>query len=434
MNCRIRGAFLVVGLLGLCGGAFAQGDDLADRVSRLEGVVEDQKETIEQLKAGSNFSVGGLIPVWKNGPRFETADKRHGIKFGGRIHHDWAFFDTNNDIEQNSGKFEDGTEFRRVRFAISGKVYERFVYKIQVDFADGDSDFRDVYIGLTKVPVVGTVTIGQQFEPFGLETLTSSNYITFIERALPAVFAPARNTGVKFMNHCAEQRFTYSAGVFKQVDDFGDGQSDGDYNLSARATGLALYEEDGKKLVHVGFGYSYRNAEGAAAPWRFRSRPEVHLTPRVVDTGSFATDGVHVAGAEVAMVMGPVSAQAEYYDVRAEGVSMSRGRFSGYYVYVSYYLTGEHRQYKRTAGAFTRTKPKQNAFEEDGCGAWEIAARYSKLDLNSGAIQGGELRDYTFGVNWYANPNLRTMLNLVHADAPGGGKANMAVFRFQFDF
>ncbi|MEE8159192.1 MAG: porin, partial [Dehalococcoidia bacterium] len=48
-----------------------------------------------------------------------------------------------------------------------------------------------------------------------------------------------------------------------------------------------------------------------------------------------------------------------------------------------------------------------------GLGAWEVAARYSNLDLNDASIGGGKMHNLTFGLNWYLNPNVRWMVNAV---------------------
>ena len=52
-------------------------------------------------------------------------------------------------------------------------------------------------------------------------------------------------------------------------------------------------------------------------------------------------------------------------------------------------------------------------------GAWEIAARYSAIDLDdtsnaTGNLEQGDADAYTLGVNWYLNPNMRIALNYVH--------------------
>jgi len=54
-----------------------------------------------------------------------------------------------------------------------------------------------------------------------------------------------------------------------------------------------------------------------------------------------------------------------------------------------------------------------------GRGAYEVAARYSYLDLDSGTIAGGKLHDLTLGLNWYANRNMRMMFNYVAASPEG---------------
>jgi len=74
-----------------------------------------------------------------------------------------------------------------------------------------------------------------------------------------------------------------------------------------------------------------------------------------------------------------------------------------------------------------------------------VALRYSNIDLNdgdpTGAANGGEMDDITFGVNWYLNPQSRVMFNYVRSDVVSGGVTALDAgtlsiyqFRFQIDF
>ena len=52
-------------------------------------------------------------------------------------------------------------------------------------------------------------------------------------------------------------------------------------------------------------------------------------------------------------------------------------------------------------------------------GAWELAGRYSVIDLNDrlgfkDGIAGGDQTVYTAGLNWYVNRNVRVMFNYLH--------------------
>lgn len=104
---------------------------------------------------------------------------------GGRLHLDYAVHDA--DVVP----LDDNFLVRRARIGLDGKINADWSFEIVYDFAAG-GDFKDAYLRYSGWNP-GAITIGQFKVPFGLEELTSSNNITFIERALPdATFAPDR--------------------------------------------------------------------------------------------------------------------------------------------------------------------------------------------------------------------------------------------------
>ena len=86
----------------------------------------------------------------------------------------------------------------------------------------------------------------------------------------------------------------------------------------------------------------------------------------------------------------------------------------GYYGYMTYFLTGESRNYKSKTGAWDRIKPTRNFDMKGGWGAWEIATGYDYMNLETKLIHGGRANTAKFGVNWYPNSHVRVMANLVH--------------------
>jgi len=102
--------------------------------------------------------------------------------------------------------------------------------------------------------------------------------------------------------------------------------------------------------------------------------------------------------------------------------------FNGWYVQASWVLTGESKKYKPEIGAYGIPKPAENfTLDKGGLGAWELAARYSDLNLNynegkaglatpTGGIRGGDQRIWSAGLNWYPNQVLRFMLDYQHVD------------------
>ena len=120
----------------------------------------------------SNFSSS-----WKNGFRTESVDGNFKLKFGGRLQNDWAFFNENSEMQNSTfGGAVNGTEFRRVRFYNSGLIYGNINYKVQFDYAKAGVVFKDVYIKLNKIPVVGNITVGHFNEPFSMEDLMEKTF------------------------------------------------------------------------------------------------------------------------------------------------------------------------------------------------------------------------------------------------------------------
>lgn len=442
---------MVLALFCVCGVnlAFAEDKSVAEKILdilRKNNQITDEqyKELLKQAKAEKK-SAGNLKVNWKNGLRFQSADKKYQIKIGGRTQADFAYIAADDVLDDAFPSLQGhGTEFRRARLYMAGTIDKNFAFKSQYDFAGGTVGIRSLWIELKHVPYMGNIRIGKTKEPFSLEELTSSKYISFLERALPNTFSSGYKTGILLHNVEFDKRLTWAVGFFMDTNDQGKSFNDfADTDLTARITALPWEAEHGRRLLHLGFSYSHKfRDEDGGNSISFRERPEAHLSNvRLVDTGSIVAHGADIFNPEIALVYGPFSLQAEYFYASVDAVGGKDPNFEGYYAFMSYFLTGEHRRYKKSSGVFSRLKPNTNFdFGKSGWGAWEIGLRYSYLDLNDNGVLGGKENDITLGLNWYPNPNVRVMLNYVNANVDrkdlsiDNGDVNIIEARFQVDF
>ncbi len=405
-----------------------------ERLSALEAAYEQTPPTPEGPDTMRVF--------WKDGLRFASADKRYTFKLGGRIHYDGAFLSPDDDtkaaVETGTRRIEDGTEFRRARIEMSGEVPERVEWAAGYDFGPGRPVFRNLYAGLLNMPFGANVRAGQMKEPFGLEQITSSNNMTFLERSLTSAAEPAYNAGLLFWDAPLEERMSWAVGAFRAGTDDGEiSKGDGEWAQTARVTGLPYISEDGKSYLHLGLSATNRSLADDLA--NFAAKPENNIAPPYLEIVNLPVDGALIWRPEVAWTKGRIALQGEYTLAELEEVAGGSDEdFTGWYAQVSWFLTGEHRPYKKNNGSIGAVKPKRNAFApEGGSGAWELAARYSQLDFSD--VGSGELDDATLGLNWYLNPNTRVMLNYIHAmlDPAAGapdGDTDILAFRVQFAF
>jgi phosphate-selective porin OprO/OprP len=218
------------------------------------------------------------------------------------------------------------------------------------------------------------------------------------------------------------------------------------WNLTGRLTYLPWYEEEGRSLLHLGLSYSHlfrdENDPDFGVGWR--TRPETRLTDdRLVNTDEFLTESSDLINPEFAYVRGPLSLQGEYFYVFENSGRLDDPQFWGFYIFGSYFMTGEHRNYGTSSGTFYRLEPKRKFHpREGGWGAWEVAARFSFIDLNDEAIRGGKEANFTAALNWYLNKKARFMFNYIQAvvkdrethPAVDSGRAHIFQARLQIEF
>ena len=359
----------------------------------------------------------------------------------GRIQFDVANFSQNAASNAQFGNAQNSVGFRRARLALLGE-YEQIDYIIEMDFAnrgvgaevnskDQSTAFKDVYIQVRDLPVIGNVRVGHFKECFGLEQLTSDNYTTFMERSLDdeGAFVPGRNDGIMAFNWTENQRATWAIGAFTNQTGFDQPPTfvydHWGLDMPMRATYLPWYDEasGGRGLVHTGIAYDYRSAPDHTMT--FAARPESAFAPSVVNMTLTDLNDIQTVGTEAALVYGPLSLQSEFFASTADFQNSASNNFYGTYAFVSYFLTGENRPYNRKMGVFDRVRPYEDFFRVRDCdgnvstgrGAWEMAYRFSYIDMLDGLTTKGAgiATDHTIGLNWYLNPFTKVMFNYVHS-------------------
>lgn len=368
---------------------------------------------------------------------------------------EYAHQNTNN--VDTLGEIQDGLGFRRARLAAKGKVTENTSYIMEFDFAQAQARFVDVWMQFAKVPVVGNVRVGRFRQPFGMAELTSIRELPFLERSVGFALTPFRQTGIMFFNHTENERATWAVSGYRYPSDaFGDVYSDSGYGMATRTTFLPYYEDD-NHLIHIGFDYSFNNpARGVVG---YATQPELFVgqnplggaagleptpingIPPFVATGAIPTQNTNLFNIEAAGAFGQLRMQSEFRWAVIEQMDGSTATIPSAYVQARYLLTGETLPYNKAGAVFGRVVPHHNVnFAQGDWGAWELAGRWSYIDMNGtqGTGIGGILNDLTAGVNWYINGYTKLQFNYIHAflknPTMGRSNADFVAMRAQVDF
>jgi phosphate-selective porin OprO/OprP len=372
------------------------------------------------------------------------------MKIVGRVHADyWGYpraTDGINLLETGDPNVspQDRIGFRRMRFGVRGDVNDLMEYRIEMEFAGGNaSEFRDAWLGFKEVGWVGKVLIGNQKRPYGLDHLNSSRHNVFLERpfVIESFNQDARRLGICAYNNTEDLAWNWRYGVYNQHLMQNSGQYISDHmqgEIAGRIANTAWYDETsgGRGYAHWAVSGTVAWPDGTGGPFesneaRFRHRPEARSINRWLNTDRIdGADTYELLGLEGVVNLGSLQMVAEYQTIFMQrDAGFDDVTLHGGYVYLSYFLTGEHMPWKRTSGTIDRVKPFENFFLLKGCdgctvrgkGAWQIAARYSYADFNDADVLGGVGNSVTLGLNWLWNPNARMQFNYIFGDVQDVG-------------
>ena len=370
----------------------------------------DQEKIAEEVSRQVDEATADM-PKITTEDKLQFASKNGQSKWNifGRVQTDAAFYDSDSDINGNRVPLADfGQEIRRARLGVSGTIYGNWGLKLQYDFPS--TSIKDAFLSYTTDG--GTqFKLGHFKEPFSISELTSSKYLTFLERQTPvSAFVPSRNTGIAAY-YTYGNLATLSGGVFGEGVGSGSDGNTTSYAFTGRAT-IAPINAD-RRVVHLGSAVSYRKPDDTDTD-RFRSRFETHVTNvRLVDTGAIAgIDSITKANVEFATVYKRYSLQSEYLLTSIDRSSAMGGDldFDGYYLLGSIFLTDDSRPYSLGGGSFGKVSPSK-PLSNGGLGAWELGFSYHDIDLSDGGIDGGTQTMFGIALNWYPVTNFRFQIN-----------------------
>jgi phosphate-selective porin OprO and OprP len=437
---------------------------------------------------------GAVVTMPGNRPTICTADDQNCIAITSRVHFDAGGYNYRpNTLATVPQRLDDGVNVRRARIGVLGKFLEDWNYALIYDFGGASDGFastasvggaavgflpggalsgiENAYLSYTGLkPFGGKLAVegGIMDLPYTLDEASSSNDIPFMERAASGI--TATNIAAGDFRSTAGARWytdTFWAGAYATGPATGAIHSASSINPPGTTEQFGAFTRVTGQIVS---GKDYSLHIGGDAEWLIHpphnliantqtltlsDRPELRIDPTtLVSTGAIAgVSGAQVYSAEAAGTYGPLFFQGEYfwYNIdRNAFAPLPSLRFQGGYAEAAYVLTGETRLYNPASASYGGIIPA-NPFSltGGGWGAWEIAGRYSTIDLNDRVgsaigVAGGRQTIYTLALNWYANRNVRLMFDYLHGDVAkqvsptnvgdAGAKFNAFAMRTQVAF
>jgi phosphate-selective porin OprO/OprP len=409
----------------------ATGDPIQDRFNQLEARLRQLEARNAELEAQNtevqtrvqNVEVRAATAVQPGpAPTFSDTGGNFTFKPRGTFQIDYAAYNG----RRGGYDYNNGTDIRRARFGFDGTAFGKFKWRIEAEYVKQAVNLLDAYIQYPLNPKL-TITVGQHKAPYGLEANSTDALNTFLERGLASnafgAVSAERRIGASLTY--ATDHINAQAGVFGSGEGIQRNVTTPDeaYSFNGRFVWEPINDTD--KLVHFGVSGYYAThlaSNSVSISDRPGSRVDGGQLVSASITGTNPATGPQTGakaakyvGAETALVRGPFSLQGEYGKLWVDRFGTAPNvSFDGFYVFGSWFITGESRTFK--GGVVDRVKPfKDFNLGSGGIGAVELAVRYDQLDLTDTALSplARKGTTWTGGINWYLNPNTRLIFNYI---------------------
>ena len=440
------------------------------KIAALEAQLSLLQAQLADLKVATGASIAATRTDTKqasatiaNGkPTITSFDGKFSATLHGVMQLDTAKYDQDDRLPAavTARDLSGGANFRRARIGVDGRVFGAFDYNILFDFggsgAEDSGRIQEMWVQYSGLKPL-RFRVGAFAPPLGLEDAASTNGSLFPERPAVADIARGLAGGDTRIGGgvigAGDHWFVSAIATGALVQSLNSGTTafnaptfDEQQGYALRVAGTPLHGSDW--LIHVGANASVvaqptdlGATAGARYALQLRERPELRVDgSRLVDTGQIDAKGAQAYGLEFAAQKQNLYVQAEYFDFSVDRRNPAAGAsdpsFSGWYAQGSWVLTGERRKYNTTTAAFDAPGVDKSFDPWNGqWGAWELAARYSTVDLNyaenslvaAERVRGGQQDIWTFGVNWFPNAAVKFMLDYYDVSVDRSNAAGAAI-------
>jgi phosphate-selective porin OprO/OprP len=464
MNFNKKLAVAVSGAVLLMAGQCALADSATDIVDALvsKGVLTEEEGKLITKGHTSKTAVTPVVKEKDGAFTLESANGRNSIQLTGRIHLDYR--QNNLDVyatdynDRDSATAADAFELRRARLGVKGKFAKDFKYEI-VGNLPGTATVDVAFVDYAKYDGA-QLRLGKFKQPFGLEQLTSSNNIDFMERSYVDQLAPGKKIGAMAFGE-PKPGFTYAGSVFAMNDTERDSNND-KASFAGRATlNFAQFAGNKDMVVHLGlagFDQEYNitptsssssaggTTQGSFLSFRtpgrglsniFRAQIGGETLTGATGQQSAAANGTsqiksQALGLEGILAYNNFKLQGEFAkaDFKADsgGGTNASGqipaagteRFSldtqAWYAEALWLATGEKYASAYKGGAFSSIKPTNDFDIDNGkWGAWELGLKYEEYKVDNMNVNQIALGSRAQGTLSCATGGSATTVNAINA-------------------
>ncbi len=415
--------------------------DLDQQVKILE-----RNRELDQEAAEARSREAPSITVGDRGFSFSSANGNFGVQLKGVLQVDSRTFFNDAGTVGN-----DGILLRRARPILQGTVFRDFDFQFVPDFGGtGSPQIFDAWLNYRYRPEL-QLQVGKFKSPVGLEQLQADRDISFNERGLPTDLVPNRDLGFELHGDLFGGVASYAAGVFNGIGDARN-SSNADFEDDKAFEARVFFQpfkplgQPALESLGVGLGGSYEGLQhttsntglpgttGGSLPGYATVGQQQFFAYNPTNRATvFAADEHWRLSTQAYYYLGPFGLLGEYV-ISNQKVSRTgagtqpaaRLEHTAWQVAASWVLTGED-------ATFSGVVPR-NSFDprKGNWGAWQLVARYSELNIDPAAFplfsdplsSARRAQEWSAGINWYLNRNVRVDLSYSRTTFEGGGQAS----------